>query len=144
MKTLFIIPFVSLLVGCSILEPMPPSAEPTPVTMNLASILQGYRLPSQSITPSTNPDPHVDAAIHSMQRIAASQGLIFDGSRAAEGTVIVGRMGSTDQMVVAIAVYPKAGRVAMQDAYNWKASDMSEGTRMRGHFLDTLRQPAPQ
>ena len=142
MRTLFIIPLVMLLAGCSILEPMPPSAgEPTPVQMSLASLLQSYRLPSQSIPPSTNPDPQADAAIHSMQRIAAMQGLIFDGARAAEGTVIVGRMGSTDQMTVAIAVYPKAGRVAMQDAYNWKVSDMSEGTRMRKHFLDTLRQP---
>ena len=79
-----------------------------------------------------------------MQRIAADEGLIFDGSRAADGTVIVGRRGSADQMVLAIAVYPKAGRIAMQDVYNWKASDMSEGFRMRQRFLDTLRQPPAQ
>ena len=79
-----------------------------------------------------------------MLRIAAGQGLIFDGSRAAEGSVIVGRMGSTDQMLLAIAVYPKAGRIAMQDVYKWKASDMSEGYRMRQRFLNALRQPAAQ
>jgi hypothetical protein len=79
-----------------------------------------------------------------MQRIATDEGLIFDGSRTADGTVIVGRMGSTDQMVLAIAVYAKDGGVAMQDAYDWKLSDMSEGNRMREHFLNTLRQPTAQ
>jgi hypothetical protein len=144
MKTLLIIPVIMLLAGCSILEPMPDSGQPSPVQLSLSGLLQGYRLPAQSIPSSTNSDPQVDAAIHSMQRIATDEGLIFDGSRAADGTVIVGRTGSTDQMVLAIAVYPKDGRVAMQDAYNWKASDMSEGFRMRQRFLQTLRQPPAQ
>jgi hypothetical protein len=139
MKILFLVPVVILIGGCSMLEPMRRGGQPTPVQMSLSGVLQSYRLPPQSIPPAINSDPQVDAAIHAMQTIAAGQGLIFDGSRAAQGTVIVGRMASTDQMVLAIAVYAKAGRIAMQDAYKWKASDMSEGFRMRQRFLNSLR-----
>ncbi len=144
MKTTVIVPIVMLLAGCSIIDPMPESRDPSPVQLSLSGMIRTYRLPSQSIPPSTNNDPQVDAAIHSMQRIAADEGLIFDGSRAADGTVIVGRMGSTGQMVLAMAVYPKTGRIAMQDVYQWKATDMSEGFKMRERFLETLRQPPPQ
>jgi hypothetical protein len=144
MKAFLFVPVVMLLGGCSILEPMPDSGQPTPIQLNLSDLLQDYRLPAQSIPPSTNSDPQVDAAIHSMQRIATVEGLVFDGSRTAEGTVIVGRMGSADQMVLAIAVYPKDGRVAMQDAFNWKLSDMSKGNRMRDRYLNALRQPPAQ
>lgn len=107
--------------------------------MRLLSVLRDYRLPAQSVSPTRNADPQVDAAIQSMRKNAEEQGLIFDGARASEGTVIVGRMGSADQMLVAISVYSVSGRVAIQDVHQWKAADMSEGARMRERYLSSLR-----
>jgi len=142
MKILNIAPLLLLLIGCSIIEPMPggrSAAPPTAAQMRLASVLSKYRLPDRSIPPSPHPDPVVDAAIRSIFAIAENQKLIFDGSRAAEGDVIVGRMGATDQMLVGLNVYPLFGRVAYRDVTKWKATDMSEGTRMQRQFLNALK-----
>ena len=141
MRITLILPVVLLLAGCSLLRPMPEARQPSPVQISLSRTLYSYHMPAQSIPPAANRDPQVDAAIHSMQRIATAQGMIFDGSRAGEGTVFVGREGSAGQMVLAIAVFPEAGRVAMQDVYQWRASDMSAGFHMRKKFLETLSQP---
>ena len=139
MKTLVILSLLVLLNGCSVFEPIPRGSEPSPTHMRLLAVLRDYRLPSHSLPPTRNADPQVEAAIRSMQTKAEEQGLVFDGSRASEGTVIAGRMGSTDQMLVAVAVYSVSGRVAIQDVHQWKASDMSEGARMRERYLSSLR-----
>lgn len=144
MRIFFVIPIMFLLGGCSLLEPMPKGSQPSQIQMSLSGMLQSYRLPPESIPPFTHNDLQVNAAIQSMQKVASAQSLIFDGSRAAEGTVVVGRMGGNDQMVLAIAVYSQAGRVAMQDVHDWKTADNSQGFQMRERFLNTLRQPPRQ
>ncbi|MBI5773083.1 MAG: hypothetical protein HZA89_04980 [Verrucomicrobia bacterium] len=131
-----------LVGGCSIIDPTlgGRSAEkPTEAQMRLAGTLNNYRLPEQSIPPTQHPDSAVDAAINAMSRIAQQQHLIFDGSRATEGYVIVGRMGSTAQMLLGLNVYPVAGRVGFRDVTNWKMSDISEGKQMRQRFLNALK-----
>jgi hypothetical protein len=132
-----------LLTGCSILDPVPggrtTGAGPTPAQVRLMGSLRDYRLPTRSIPPSQHSDPTVDAAIKSIFSVAESQKLIFDGSRATEGDVIVGRFGATDQMLVGLNLYSSSGRVAFTDVHQWKASDMSEGTRMRQRFLSALK-----
>ena len=142
MNILKIAPLLLLLSGCSILQPMPSgrSAQaPTADQTRLAGALRNYRLPDRSIPPTPHPDPAVDAAIRSMFTVAENQQLIFDGSRAAEGDVIVGRMGHTDRMLLGLNVYPLSGQVAFRDVTDWKLADMSEGTRMRQRFLNALK-----
>jgi len=142
MKIAKIAPLLLLLSGCSIIEPTPGGRSdnaPTAGQMRLATALRSYRLPDRSIPPTRHPEPMVDAAIKSMFTIAEHQKLIFDGSRAEEGDVIVGRMGTADQMLVGLNVYRLWGKVAYRDVTNWKLADMSEATRMQRQFLSALK-----
>ena len=141
MKILKFAPLLFFLGGCSILEPTPGGRSanaPTAEQWRLASLLRTYRLSEQSIPPTPHPNPVVDAAIKSMFSVAEKQKLVFDGSRASDGNVIVGRRGATDQMLVGLNVYPVADKVAYRDVTNWKLADVSEGTSMQRQFENAL------
>jgi len=128
--------------GCSLLyERVPTGRDPSAVQTMLFGALNHYALPSKSIAPPPNKDSQVDAAIHSMQNVAEDQGLVFDGSRATEGIVIVGRMGTAGTMILAVAVYAVGNRVAMEDVSQEKAPDVSAAARMRKQFMGTLSRP---
>ena len=75
--------------GCSLVyERVPTSRNPSAVQSTLSAVLDHYTLPSTSIAPTPNRDPYVDASIHSMQKVAEAQSLVFDGSRATDGIVM--------------------------------------------------------
>ena len=129
--------------GCSLLyERVPTSRNPSAVQSTLFAALDHYTLPFTSIAPTPNRDPYVDASIHSMQKVAEAQGLVFDGSRATDGIVIVGRMGTVGPMILAVAVYAVGSRVAMEDVLQEKAPDGAAAARMRRQFEGTLTHPA--
>ena len=102
------------------------------------SALQGYQLPSASVAPTMNPDPDVQQAIMRMSQIAPSQGLIFDGTRANEGIIIVGKPGSAGPILLALSVYKTQGRVATQDCSFAKGTDFREGMKMKDQFFSQL------
>ena len=104
------------------------------------SVLVNYQLPAQSTPPAArHADPQVDSVLQKMMAVAKQQGLIFDGSRSAEGIVVVGRAGKSGKpMLVAIAVYPKAGRVAMQDTMTSNGADYRDATQMKERYLNAL------
>ena len=104
----------------------------------LMTVLQGYQLPAQSIAPTVNPDQDVQRAIVRMSQIAQSQGLVFDGSRARDGIVVVGKQGSSGPILLALSIYKKQGRVAMQDTSFAKGMDFREGMQMKERFLNEL------
>ncbi len=112
----------------------PPSQEG-----RLIAALSGYRLPPTSVPPTRNTDDNVNRAIAGMARVAASQGLTFDGGRANEGLVFVGRQGQGGPMVLALVVYPKNGWVASQDEVYANGLDVPEAQRMRNGFMAALK-----
>ena len=128
--------------GCALLyDRVPSGRDPSAAQTMLFHALDHYALPPRSIAPTPNKDSHVDAAIHSMQKVAEDQGLVFDGSRATQGIVIVGRMGSAGPMILAVAVYSVGNRIAMEDVSREKAPDISAAARMRKQFMGTLSRP---
>ena len=109
--------------------------------VRLMGVLRDYQLPAQSIPPAArHADPQVDGVIQKMMAVAAQPGLIFDGSRAAaDGIIVVGRPGKSGKpMLVGVAVYPKSGRVAMQDASTANGLDYADAERMKERFLGAL------
>jgi hypothetical protein len=101
-------------------------------------VLAGYQLPAASVPPAPNADPDVQAAISKMAGVAAEQGLIFDGSRTSQGIVVVGRQGTGGPVLLALSVYKKGGRVAVQDAFNANGADYRDGMKMRQQFLSAI------
>jgi len=106
----------------------------------LMTVLRDYQLPAQSVPAGRHADPQVDGVIQKMMAAAAQQGLTFDGSRAtAEGIVVVGRTGKSGKpMLVAVAVYSKAGRVAMQDTSKSNGLDYADAEKMKERYLNVL------
>jgi hypothetical protein len=106
----------------------------------LMSVLRDYQLPAQSVPAGRHADAQVDGVIQKMMSVASQQGLTFDGSRAAaEGIVVVGRPGKSGKpMLVAVAVYPKSGRVAMQDASTANGLDYRDAEQMKQRYLNAL------
>jgi len=107
--------------------------------VRLMTVLRDYQLPAQSVPPARHADPQVDSVLQKMMAVANQQGLIFDGSRAAEGVIVVGRPGKSGKpMLVGVAVYPKSGRVAMQDTMMANALDNRDAERMKERYLSAL------
>jgi hypothetical protein len=154
---------VTFIVGCKSSAPAPPA----PATSNvgasnsgsggdvsaklggdagtspqarLMGVLRDYQLPAQSVPAGRHADPQVDGVIKKMAAVAAKQGLIFDGSRAAtEGIIVVARPGKSGKpMLVAVAAYAKAGRVAMQDASTANGVDYADAETMKQRYLNAL------
>ena len=78
--------------------------------------MRDYQLPSRSIAPSPSSEVEMELAFNKMAAIAADQKLIFDGSRSSRGIIVVGRQGANGPMIVAVAIVPKSGYVALLDA----------------------------
>ena len=104
----------------------------------LMAVLQGYQLPTQSVAPTANPDPDVQQVIVRMGEVARSQGLVFDGSRANQGIVVVGKQGTGGPILLALSVYKTQGRVATQDTSASNGLDFSEGMKMKDRFFSRL------
>ena len=80
--------------------------------VRLITAMRDYQLPAQPVPPARHADPQVDAFLQKMMAVAARQGLMFDGRRAAEGIVIVGRNGQSGKpILIGVSVFNKAGRV---------------------------------
>jgi hypothetical protein len=107
----------------------------------LIAVLRDYQLPAQSVPPpARHPDPQVDAFLPKMMSVAQQQGLVFDGTRAAsDGIVVVGRPGKSGKpILIAVAVYTKGGRVAMQDTTQSNGLDMREADQVKERYLGAL------
>jgi hypothetical protein len=104
----------------------------------LMGALEGYQLPAQSIAATSHPDPAVQQVIVRMSQIAQSQGLVFDGSRANEGIVIVGKQGSGYPILLAVSVYNTPRGVATQDTSRSNGLDYREGMKMKERFFGAL------
>ena len=108
--------------------------------VRLLTAMRDYQLPAQPVPPARHADPQVNSFLPKMMSVAAQQGLIFDGSRAAEGIVIVGRNGreSGKPILIGVSVFNKGGRVMMQDTTQSNGLDFKEAQRLKERYLDAL------
>lgn len=95
-----------------------------------------YRLPESDIPATQHDDSGVLSVIRGLQRRANQQDLIFDGSKAGEGVVVVGKQGNHDQMLLILHVYRTPdGGFAWRDLHSWNGADMRAGMKMRDRFF---------
>jgi hypothetical protein len=108
--------------------------------MSLLAFSQGYALPEHNVVPTEHADSEIAAISSAMQGIAKRQGLVYDGHKAHEGFVAVGKEGSNGQLILILKLYRASnGRIAFQDTHLWNGADMSQGMKMRSTFLSALK-----
>ena len=112
----------------------------TPEQMSLLAFSQGYALPEHNVAPTAHTDREIATITSAMQGIAKTQGLVYDGHKATEGFVAVGKDGANGQMILILKLYRASNRrIAFQDTHLWNGADLYQGMTMRSKFLSALQ-----
>lgn len=82
----------------------------------------------------------MELAFNKMAVIATDQKLIFDGTRASRGLIVVGKQGANGPMIVGVAIVPKGGYVAMLDVPIYDERDTVEAEKMHEAYITAVKR----
>lgn len=125
--------------GC----PPPEQGGPPDLTgedVKLKEALRDYKLPSRSVPPAPSSEVEMELAFNKMAVIATDQKLIFDGTRASRGLIVVGKQGANGPMIVGVAIVPKGGYVAMLDVPIYDERDTVEAEKMHEAYITAVKR----
>ena len=134
-----ILPFGCLILSaCSALQG-PPSPDLFGKQIALSLLLKKHPLPNTSNKAALHADPEINLAVAHVREVTLSQGLIFDGSKATEGIVVIGRHSEGNSMLVGLQFYRVPdGRVAFTDVTHSSGNNFAEAMAMKSRLLRCL------
>ena len=116
----------------------PPLADAASASLALLTLVRNYELPPRSVDPTPHRDDPVASIIRQLHEFADDHGLIFDGRRAAQGLVVIGRAGQIDDVIVGLAVYRGRGRLGIQQLPQWAPADDDAGQAMHRQLTTAI------
>ena len=121
----------------------PPLTDASSASLALLTLVRNYELPPRSVDATPHRDAPVDNIIRQIQDFADAHGIIFDGRRAAQGLIVLGRPGDVDDVLIALAIYHSPARLGIQQLPTWAPADDDRGQAMHRALMTAIARIQP-